>query len=53
MMTDIPEPRLEPQEAAPRCICPVCGDECGKLYKDLYGSIVGCDVCIEEVAPDA
>ena len=29
--------------------CPVCGEECEALYKDRFGAIVGCDVCIEEL----
>lgn len=29
--------------------CPVCGEECETLYKDRFGAIVGCDVCIEEL----
>lgn len=35
-------------------ICPVCGEECEELYRDLYGDIVGCDKCIrvEQAASD-
>ena len=29
-------------------ICPVCGNECEKVYKDSYGEIVGCDECLAE-----
>lgn len=27
--------------------CPVCGNECETIYKDVYMTIVGCDLCIE------
>ena len=29
--------------------CPVCGEETDTLYKNIYGEIVGCDVCIRTV----
>lgn len=30
-------------------LCPVCGEDCEMLYKDKYGSIVGCESCIEGI----
>lgn len=27
-------------------ICPICGEECETIYKEMYGSILGCDICI-------
>lgn len=29
-------------------ICPMCGQECGTIYKTSDGEIVGCDVCLTE-----
>ena len=29
-------------------ICPVCGQECERIYRDSYGNIFGCDECVEE-----
>lgn len=44
----IPEPPLEPLEVRhPRC--PVCGDECDRFVKNIWGNIVGCDNCVTEV----
>jgi len=44
----IPEPPLEPPEQMhPRCPC--CFLECDKYYKDWFGRILGCDLCIDEV----
>lgn len=28
--------------------CPVCGSECGTVYKDSEGEIFGCDNCLTE-----
>lgn len=28
--------------------CPVCGEECEKLYRN-HGTVIGCENCIEEV----
>ncbi len=28
--------------------CPVCREECETVYRDSYGTYVGCDVCLEE-----
>lgn len=37
-----------PDGKEPPCpICPVCGEECETIYKDRYGAIAGCDVCVE------
>lgn len=30
-------------------VCPVCGEECEKIYKDVWGNILGCDNCVEEM----
>ena len=27
--------------------CPVCGEECSKVYRDWYNRIVGCNVCAD------
>lgn len=29
-------------------VCPICGQECERVFKDKTGDIVGCDVCLEE-----
>ena len=30
-------------------VCPVCGQECEKVYRDVRTlEILGCDVCVEE-----
>ena len=44
---DIPEPSLEPPDP-PEPRCPVCGQYCGTIYKDLYNAIIGCDVCVSD-----
>ena len=28
--------------------CPICYKECGTIYKNMFGEIVGCDECIKE-----
>lgn len=28
--------------------CPICGAECETIYRDRYGTVFGCDICIEE-----
>lgn len=38
-------PWIDPDKV-PRC--PVCGEECTTVYKDLYGEILGCDECLTE-----
>lgn len=30
-------------------ICPVCGSETDRFYKNSYGDIVGCEECIVSV----
>lgn len=30
-------------------VCPVCGEECEKIFKDAWGNILGCDNCVEEL----
>lgn len=27
--------------------CPVCGEECETYYTDYYGTVVGCENCID------
>ena len=27
--------------------CPVCGEECETVYRDRFGTYVGCDICME------
>ena len=27
--------------------CPVCGEECDTVYKDIYGDVFGCDECVK------
>ena len=44
MVGDFPSP---PEYTVP--ICPVCGNETDTLYKDIYGTIVGCDECIKTI----
>lgn len=29
--------------------CPVCGEECETLYKDINSDVVGCENCVKEV----
>lgn len=26
--------------------CPLCGEECGSIYKDGNGDILGCEQCV-------
>ena len=26
--------------------CPVCGQDCGELFKDILGNVLGCDECV-------
>lgn len=40
---DYPEPPGEP-ENIPHC--PVCGCECGMIYRDRNYEIFGCDECV-------
>lgn len=28
--------------------CPLCDEECLTIYRDRYGTVFGCDRCIEE-----
>ncbi|MGM9598646.1 MAG: hypothetical protein ACI3VY_01865 [Faecousia sp.] len=30
-------------------ICPVCGEECSTVFKDIERNIVGCENCIIEL----
>lgn len=27
--------------------CPICGKQCDEIYLNIYGEVVGCDVCIK------
>ena len=38
-------PSDPPERSVP--VCPVCGQECGTFYRDLFNEIVGCDECIK------
>lgn len=40
--------RYEPDEPT-LVVCPVCGTEAGKLYRNYNGEVVGCEDCIEAV----
>ena len=39
---------FEPDEAV-ELVCPVCGADCRKYYRNLNGEILGCEECVEEV----
>ena len=41
---DYPSPPEKPQP-----VCPVCGQECGKVYMDFNRNVVGCDECLLEM----
>jgi len=28
-------------------LCPICGEETDTVYKDYFGNIVGCDMCVK------
>ena len=43
----IPERSLEPPEEVPMPRCPICGEECEKLFLDTTGAVVGCESCVE------
>lgn len=43
-VNDYPSP---PDYTAPTC--PVCGQETDTLYADVYGDIVGCDMCVKQI----
>lgn len=40
------------QPAYPVPICPECGSQCEKVYKDSFGFVIGCDKCLEECNAD-
>lgn len=52
-MNDAPDIRRTEATGYPRRAswprCPVCGEECEKIYKDAYGAVFGCDNCVETV----
>lgn len=33
-------------------VCPVCGADCRKYYRNLNGEILGCEECVEEVSAE-
>ena len=33
-------------------VCPICGQDCRRYYRNLYGEILGCDECVEEVSAE-
>ena len=37
---------IYPEPDPPRVDCPVCGDECERIYVDMNGDVVGCDGCL-------
>jgi hypothetical protein len=52
-MNDAPDIRRTEATGYPRRVswprCPVCGEECEKIYKDAYGAVFGCENCVEAV----
>ena len=42
---------FEPDEAV-ELVCPVCGADCRKYYRNLNGEILGCEECVEEVSAE-
>lgn len=50
-MRDAPDIRETLETGYPRATswprCPVCGEECEKIYKDAWGNICGCENCVE------
>lgn len=44
-----PEPNYEPQDGKPLPICPFCGEETDTFFRDIYGYIVGCDLCLTKL----
>lgn len=36
--------RKEPQQP----VCPICGQECERVYTNRFSMLVGCDVCLTE-----
>ena len=34
-----------PEDSVPRC--PICGEECSTIFRNVDGDIVGCDECIQ------
>ena len=39
----------DPPDEGPVPVCPVCGNECEKVYLNANGAVVFCDVCIDKV----
>lgn len=52
-MNDAPDIRQTEATGYPRRVswprCPVCGEECEKIYKDAYGAVFGCENCVEKI----
>lgn len=42
---------FNPPEAV-ETICPICGQECRRIYRNLNGEIIGCAECVEEVSAE-
>lgn len=51
-MRDAPDIRMTEETGYPTQVrfycCPVCGDECEKVFIDAWGNICGCENCVEE-----
>lgn len=47
-MLDVRE-RLEDRELEEYPHCPVCGEECEKVYRNRDFEIVGCDCCLDDL----
>lgn len=45
MVYDYPDP---PGRREDTPLCPVCGGECGSVFRDGDYEIVGCDLCLTE-----
>jgi len=53
-MERVPERRLEPppEDWREMPICPICGEPCDTVYRNIWGGIVGCDDCITKQDAD-
>ena len=47
-MIRVPDRKIDPPEMPPP-VCPVCGNECEKIYIDGNNDVVGCDECLRSV----
>ena len=52
-MKDAPDIRRTEATGYPHPVkwphCPVCGEECERIYKDAYGDVFGCENCVKEL----